>query len=79
MNAQDGYTREDWTRLFVESIQAERRTREEQTTDTQRSVEAYTLAAERKINEALRSAADSALLSHRTTSVVVTRPRNGPR
>ncbi|KAK4125259.1 hypothetical protein N657DRAFT_550492, partial [Parathielavia appendiculata] len=55
MDESQGYQLQEWTMLFVNSVQAERRRREEHTTDTWRSIQEYAAAADRKIKEALGS------------------------
>jgi hypothetical protein len=79
MDAPNIHTRRDWTELFVENSQRERKRREEHTTDIAQSIVAYTLAAEQKLEQVLGGDAGLALLGHRPASAVTTRPRNEPR
>ena len=52
-SASHRHAEEEWTRLFVETVQHERHKREQHTTDTEQAIQQYTAAAERKIKEAL--------------------------
>ncbi|KAL2016117.1 hypothetical protein VTK56DRAFT_4261 [Thermocarpiscus australiensis] len=76
VDTKDGYPRQDWTKLFVESVQSERRRREEHTTDTQRSIQAYTSAAKSKIRDILGD--DGSAFLGRPMSLP-SRPRTGTR
>ncbi|KAK4149296.1 hypothetical protein C8A00DRAFT_18994 [Chaetomidium leptoderma] len=70
--AQEGcYTREEWTKLFIDTVQAERQRREDHTADIQQSTREYTAAAERKIRDALGPEASALLPGSLATCVTI--------